>query len=217
MTGIRIIRDISAVGGADIIGTAMSAVFWFYLASQIEPSSYGEIHWFLGIAGVFSGIALFGTANTLTVYTAKKTQIQSTLNFISLSASVILSLIVIVLFPSFYTIDVGIILIAYVINTLAIGDLLGRKQYKNYSKYTLVQKGLTLGLGFSFFYFFGYEAIIFALAISYALHFKRIFSRAAVQLVGSVCMGFCIGGLTSWPDRALKRGAKPGRTDHAEL
>ena len=176
MAGIKIIRDISAVGGADIFGTAMSAIFWFYLASQIEPSSYGEIGWFLGIAGLFSGIALFGTANTITVYTAKKTQIQSTLNFISLSASVILSFIVIVLFPSFYTIDIGIILIAFVINTLAIGDLLGRKQYSNYSKYTLVQKGLTLGLGFSFFYFFGYESIIFALAISYVLHFKRIFS-----------------------------------------
>ena len=176
MAGIKIIRDISAIGGADIFGTAMSAVFWFYLASQIEPSSYGEIGWFLGIAGLFSGIALFGTASTLTVYTAKKTQIQSTLNFISLSASVILSFIVIVLFPSFYTIDIGIILIAFVINTLAIGDLLGRKQYSNYSKYTLVQKGLTLGLGFSFFYFFGYESIIFALAISYVLHFKRIFS-----------------------------------------
>jgi len=176
MAGIKIIRDISAVGGADIFGTAMSAIFWFYLASQIEPSSYGEIGWFLGIAGIFSGIALFGTASTLTVYAAKKTQIQSTLNFISLSASVILSFIVIVLFPSFYTIDIGIILIAFVINTLAIGDLLGRKQYSNYSKYTLVQKGLTLGLGFSFFYFFGYESIIFALAISYVLHFKRIFS-----------------------------------------
>ena len=176
MAGTKIIKDISAIGGADVLGTVMAAVFWFYLASQIEPSSYGEIHWFLGIAGLFSGIALFGTANTLTVYTAKKTQIQSTLNLISLSASVILSLIVIVLFPSFYTIDVGIILIAYVINTLAIGDLLGRKQYSSYSKYALVQKGLTLGLGFSFFYFFGYESIIFALAISYILHFKRIFS-----------------------------------------
>ena len=176
MAGIKIIRDISAIGGADIFGTAMSAVFWFYLASQIEPSSYGEIGWFLGIAGIFSGIALFGTASTLTVYAAKKTQIQSTLNFISLSASVILSFIVIVLFPSFYTVDVGIILIAYVINTLAIGDLLGRKQYANYSKYNLVQKGLTLGLGVSFFYLFGYEAIIFALALSYVLHFKRIFS-----------------------------------------
>ena len=176
MAGIKKIKDISAIGGADVFGTAMSAVFWFYLASQIEPSSYGEIHWFLGIASIFSGIALFGTANTLTVYTAKKIQIQSTLNFISLFASVILSFIVIVLFPSFYTIDIGIILIAYVINVLAIGDLLGRKQYTNYSKYTLVQKGLTLGLGVSFFYLFGYEAIIFALALSYVLHFKRIFS-----------------------------------------
>ena len=109
---MKIIRDVSAIGGADVFGAAMSAVFWFYLASQIEPSSYGEIIWFLGIASIFSGIALFGTTNTLTVYTAKKTQIQSTLNFISLTASVILSFIVIVVFPSFYTIDVGIILIA---------------------------------------------------------------------------------------------------------
>jgi len=176
MAGIKIIKDVSAIGGADVFGAVMSAVFWFYLASQIDPSLYGEIFWFLGIAGIFSTIALFGTVNTLTVYAAKKIQIQSTLNFISLSASVILSLIVIVLFPSFYTIDIGIILIAYVINTLAIGDLLGRKQYTSYSKYTLVQKGLTLGLGFLFFYLFGYEAIIFALALSYMFYIKRIYS-----------------------------------------
>ena len=176
MAGIKIIKDISAISGADIFGTAMSAVFWFYLASQIDPSLYGEIFWFLGIAGIFSTIALFGTVNTLTVYAAKKIQIQSTLNFISLSASVILSLIVIVLFPSFYTIDIGIILIAYVINTLAIGDLLGRKQYTSYSKYTLVQKGLTLGLGFLFYHLFGYEAIILALACSYMFYIKRIYS-----------------------------------------
>ena len=176
MTAIKKIKDIAAVSSGDIFGSAMSAIFWFYLASQIDPSSYGEIFWFLGIAGIFSTIALFGTVNTLTVYAAKKIQIQSTLNFISLSASVILSLIVIVLFTSFYTIDVGIILIAYVINTLAIGDLLGRKQYTSYSKYTLVQKGLTLGLGFLFFHLFGYEAIILALACSYMFYIKRIYS-----------------------------------------
>jgi len=176
MTTIKKIKNIAAVSSGDIFGSAMSAVFWFYLASQIDPISYGEIFWFLGIAGIFSTIAMFGTINTITVCTAKKIQIQSTLNFISLSASVILSLIVIVLFPSFFTIDVGIILIAYVINTLAIGDLLGRKQYTGYSKYTLVQKGLTLGLGFLFFYLFGYEAIIFALACSYVFYIKRIYS-----------------------------------------
>ena len=75
---MKIIRDVSAIGGADVFGAAISAVFWFYLASQIDPSLYGEIFWFLGIAGIFSTIALFGTVNTLTVYAAKKIQIQST-------------------------------------------------------------------------------------------------------------------------------------------
>ena len=176
MTTIKKLKDIGAIGGGDIFGSVMSAIFWFFLASQIEPEQYGEIHWFLGVAGIFSTMALFGTVNTLTVYTAKKVKIQSTLYAISLLASIVFSLIVIVIFPSFYTIDVGIILIAYVINTLAIGDLLGRKQYTTYSKYILVQKGLTLGLGFLFYFLFGYEAIIFALAISYVFFIKRIYA-----------------------------------------
>jgi len=176
MTLIKKIKDIGTIGGADIFGNLMSAGFWFYLASQIEPSSYGEINWFLGIAGMFSSFALFGTTNTLTVYTAKKIQIQSTLNFISILASFVLSLTVILVFPSFYSIDIGIILIAYVVNALAIGDLLGKKQFQNYSKYIILQKGLTLAVGLLFFYLFGYEAIIFALAITYVLYFKRIIS-----------------------------------------
>ena len=94
MTLIKKIKDVGTIGGADVFGNLMSAGFWFYLASQIEPSSYGEIHWFLGIAGMFSSFALFGTTNTLTVYTAKKIQIQSTLNLISILASFGLSLIV---------------------------------------------------------------------------------------------------------------------------
>ena len=31
MAGIKIIKDISAIGGADVLGTAMSAVFGFIL------------------------------------------------------------------------------------------------------------------------------------------------------------------------------------------
>ena len=213
MTAIKKIKDIAAVSSGDIFGSAMSAIFWFYLASQIDPSSYGEIFWFLGIAGIFSTIALFGTVNTLTVYAAKKIQIQSTLNFISLSASVILSLIVIVLFPSFYTIDVGIILIAYVINTLAIGDLLGRKQYTTYSKYILVQKGLTLGLGFLFYFLFGYEAIIFALAISYVFFIKRIYLVFQEMKINLKLVKEKIGFITNNYFAFLLSGAIGGQVD----
>ncbi len=175
MTTIKKIKDIGVIGGGDLLGSGLSAIFWFYLASQIEPEQYGEIHWFIGIAGIFSSIAMFGTVNTITVYTAKNIKIQSSLYTISLLGSFVLSLIVILIFPSFYTVDVGIILVAYVINTLAIGDLLGRKQYSTYSKYILTQKGLTLGLGLLFYLLFGYEAIIFALSISYVFFIKRIY------------------------------------------
>ena len=36
-------RDISLIGSADIIGTAISSIFWLFLASQIPPEDYGEI------------------------------------------------------------------------------------------------------------------------------------------------------------------------------
>ena len=52
------IKDITILGSGDILGSGFSAIFWFYLASQIEPEHYGEIHWFLGIAGIFSAISL---------------------------------------------------------------------------------------------------------------------------------------------------------------
>ena len=213
MTIIKKLKDIGAIGGGDIFGSMMSAVFWFFLASQIEPEQYGEIFWFLGIAGIFSTIALFGTVNTITVYTAKKVKIQSTLYAISLLASVILSLIVIVIFPSFYTIDVGIILIAYVINTLAIGDLLGRKQYTTYSKYILVQKGLTLGLGFLFYFLFGYEAIIFALAISYVFFIKRIYLVFQEMKINLKLVKEKIGFITNNYFAFLLSGAIGGQVD----
>ena len=175
MVFLQRIKELATLGSGDVIGSVLSAIFWFYLASQIKPDAYGEIHWFLGIAGIFSYIALFGTINTITVYSAKNVKIQATLYLISLIAGAVLSLIIIIVFPAFYEIDSGVLVIAYIINTLALGDLLGRKLYSTYSKYVLTQKGLTLGLGLAFFYYFGYEGILFALSLSYVFYIKRIF------------------------------------------
>jgi O-antigen/teichoic acid export membrane protein len=174
MVFLQKIKDIGIIGVGDLIGSALGAIFWFYLASQIEPEQYGEIQWLIGIASAISYVALFGSQNTIIVFAAKNIKIQSTLYFISLISSLVLSTIVILLFPSFYQIDVGLILFAYVINTLAIGDLLGRKLYSSYSKYVILQKALTVCLGILFLHFFGYESIIFALAISYIFYLKRI-------------------------------------------
>ena len=141
------LRGLATIGSADIIGGGISAIFWFYLASLINPERYGEINYFLGIAGMASYISLIGAQNTIIVYSAKNVKIQSTLNFISLIVGIISSLTIILVF---YRIDAGLVLIGYIINSLAIGNLLGRRLYSNYTKYVLVQKILCIS---SFLYF----------------------------------------------------------------
>ena len=108
MVFLQKIKDLGILGTGDIVGSALGAIFWFYLASQIEPEQYGQIQWFIGIAGAMSYVALFGSQNTIIVFAAKNLKIQSTLYFISLIASIVLSTIVIVIFPSFYQIDLVI-------------------------------------------------------------------------------------------------------------
>jgi len=80
------LKQLSAIGFSDIIGTGITAIFWFYLASLTDPEQFGEMFFYIGIATIVSSIVLFASQNTITVYTAKKIKIQSTLYFISLLA-----------------------------------------------------------------------------------------------------------------------------------
>ena len=72
-------KDLATIGFANIVGSGISAIFWLYLASVIEPTEYGEIHYFIAIAAFAQIISLIGSSNVLTVYTAKKIKIQATL------------------------------------------------------------------------------------------------------------------------------------------
>jgi len=166
------LKGLAEIGFADIIGAVISAFFWFYLASLIEPNDYGEIHYFIGIATIVSYVSLLGTQETISVYTAKNIKIQSTLYLISLIGAFISSLIVIIIFSR---IDTAFVIFGLTINVLAIGDLLGRRLYSTYSKFILIQKILMLILGITFYYLIGVEGILYALALSYAFFSLRIF------------------------------------------
>ena len=167
-------RSVTAIGLADTIGSVIAAVFWFYIATLLTPEQYGEFFFVLGIAGTASLISIFGTENTLTVYVAKNVKIQSTLYFLSLIIGIISSLIIIIFF---YRIDATLVLIGYIINSLSIGSLLGRKQFSSYAKYILIQKILTLVLGLTFYYAFGVDGILYALGLSYSFFIIRIYKE----------------------------------------
>jgi|TARA_Y100000310_G_scaffold51473_1_gene47444 O-antigen/teichoic acid export membrane protein len=160
-------KGLGVIGSADIIGTAITGIFWLFIASFIEVEEYGQIHYFLGIAGIAYIITLFGTQQTITVYSAKKVNVVSTLFFLSLIAVSVTALVVFFIYTKP---DLSLLVIGYVVNDLAIGYLLGKKLFGNYSKYILTQRMLVFILGFGFYFIFGVEGILYALALSY-VHF----------------------------------------------
>jgi len=163
-------KNLLSISVADSLGAGIGAVFWFILATFILPEKFGEIHYFLGIAGLAYGISLIGSSDVISVYVAKKLRLQSTISLISLISGTISAIVVVVLFTRG---DVSFILICYIINDLAIGYLLGKKLFSTYSKYVITQKSLTLVLGISFYFILGPDWIIYALALSY-VHFAII-------------------------------------------
>tara|TARA_Y100000741_G_scaffold66924_1_gene48361 strand:- start:1346 stop:2200 length:855 start_codon:yes stop_codon:yes gene_type:complete len=67
----------------------------------------------------------------------------------------------------FNKIEVSLLILGYIIFELVNGVLIGRKFFKRYAKFFLIQKILTLVLGISFYFSFGFEGVIFALVLSY--------------------------------------------------
>ena len=149
-------------------GSGITAVFWFIIAALLIPSEYGQIQYFISIAGIAYTISLIGTQEVITVYTAKKIDLQKTLISISLIVGTISGIVVLILFSK---IDVSFLIIVFIINDIGLGYLLGKKFFKNYSRYFLTQKGLTFILGIGLYFVFGVDGIIFGLVLSY-IHFS---------------------------------------------
>ena len=165
-------KDLASIGFANIVGSGISAIFWLYLASVIEPAEYGEIHYFIAIAALAQIISLIGSSNVLTVYTAKKIKIQATFFFISILAAVASTIVIIVIFFRF---DVGLLILGYIIFELVNAVLLGRKAYTEYSKYFLTQKTLMVILGIGFYYLIGFYGILYGFVLSFVPYIALIF------------------------------------------
>tara|TARA_B100002003_G_C14071967_1_gene515745 strand:- start:45 stop:1178 length:1134 start_codon:yes stop_codon:yes gene_type:complete len=170
MKGIKGILSLSV---GDYGGAIIVSAFWFLLAFLISPEEYGEIHYFIGIAGLAFSISLLTTQETIVIYTAKNVKLAPTLFLISLIAGGIAAVVVAALFSR---VDSSFLLLGFIVNDLAIGYIVGKKLFTKYPKYFLLQKSLTFVLGISFFYLFGVEGIIFAIALSYG-HFLFIIAK----------------------------------------
>ena len=174
-------KGLLSIGFADIVGSAISGLFWLYIASQLNPDVYGEIIYFISIAGLAQLVSLVGSSNALTVYTAKNVKIQSTLFLISISAAAI-SLAIITIFLN--RLDAGLLAVGFIVFSLVNSVILGKKLFEKYAKLILSQKILTLILGLGLYFVFDVYGIIYGLALSYIPHlviFVKEFSRTKID------------------------------------
>ncbi len=158
------LKEISILSSASILTNIIGGLFWMYMASLMGPDEYGQISYFISIAMIVSAISLFGANNSLIVFVAKGEKIQSVFFVITITTSIVASII---LFSMFENFGMSLYAIGFVIFTLVISDLLGRKLYLKYSKYLIIQRILMVCIAIPFYFIFQINGALLGIAISF--------------------------------------------------
>jgi len=169
---IRGLRSVTLIGSSNIIGSAITSVFWISIASLIGADSYGELSYFLAIIGIAAVIAMIGGGYTMQVYTAKKVKIESSLYLIGIITSTVAA---ITLFLIFENLGVSISVVGIVAFNFILFETLGKKLYKKYFKIFVAQKILFVLLAFTLLFAFGPEGILVGYGISMLLFSQIIY------------------------------------------
>ena len=169
---IRSLRSVTMIGSSNIIGSAITGVFWILIASLMGTDSYGELSYFLSIIGISSVIAMIGGGYTMQVYAAKGVKIESSLYFIGIIASTAAA---ITLFLIFENLGVSISVVGIVAFNFILFEILGKKLYKKYFKIFVAQKILFVILALTFYFAFGPEGILVGYGISLLLFSQIIY------------------------------------------
>jgi len=171
--GISGLKNIGIIGAGNLIGSAISALFWIFLASLLGAENYGELAYYISLAGIATSISFIGGPKAITVLTAKNIKIESTIFLLSISASIISAII---LYIAFMNIGLSVYVLGAVIYNLASAELLGRKFYKKYSVYFILQKILFVILSLAFYYLIGPEGILIGIGLSFLIFIERIYN-----------------------------------------
>ena len=126
---IRGIKDIGILGFSNLIGSGISALFWIYLAGVLGAENYGELSFYISIAGIATSVSFIGGPMAITVLVAKKVKIESTIHLFSILGSIIAAII---LYFAFTNVGLSIYVLGAVIYNLGVSELLGRKFYKKF-------------------------------------------------------------------------------------
>ena len=155
-------KNFSYVLGSGIGVTALNSIFYFIFATFLEPDRYGELSYFIAIAGTASVISQFGFPFSITVYQSKKKFLLS--NQINVLAVIISSVISFVLI----FVDLYAALLSFSLSFFAMNqhNLLGLKKYKSYFWVGLIRGLIIISVPLGLYFVFEIQGVILGMAIS---------------------------------------------------
>ena len=155
-------KGLALIGSADIIGNAISALFWLVVASLLLVEEYGEISYFIAIASL--GICcVVGSPETLMVFSTKHKKIIPTLLLLTLIFTVISSLIAFIIVQRF---EIIFLIFSFIILEVSITLLVGKKLYTKYSKFFLIQKILQFAIGVGLSFSLGVNGVLIGITVA---------------------------------------------------
>ena len=155
-------KGLALIGSADIIGSALSAIFWLLIASLLLVEEYGEISYFIAIASLGT-CCVVGSPQALMVYSTKYQKIVPTMLLLTLIFTAIASLIAFVIFQRF---EIIFLIFSFIVLETSITLLVGKKLYTKYSKFLLTQKILQLTIGIGLYFLLGFNGVLIGIALA---------------------------------------------------
>ena len=180
-SNINGIKSIGWIGISSLVGSGISSLFWIYLAGLLGAENYGELSYYISIAGIVTSLSFIGGPMAITVLVAKKIKVESTIHLLSISGSIISAII---LYFAFMNIGLSIFVIGAVIYNLSVSEMLGRKYYKKYSIYFILQKSLFVVLSLILYYVIGPEGVLIGIGLSFspfAIQIYRSFKNTPIN------------------------------------
>ena len=161
---IKGMKDLSHIAIANIVGKALAAIFWFFLAALLGAEAYGQVSYLIAAATIVGGLSIVGGTQTITVYTAKKISIQPPIYLIAVILGTIGSVI------TYFILDnivISFFAMGYIIFNLIIANLLGKKLYTKYAIYFIIQKIIFVASATILYFLIGVNGIVLGYAISF--------------------------------------------------
>jgi len=156
------LKNFSTFGLSNFLGSSIFALFWFYLASSVEKTEYGEIGYLMSIAYVAIAFSTLGLERTIIVYGAKDENIFSPTYSLGLVSAGITAIVAYVIIQNVF---VSLFIIGMMIFYLYQANFTREKRYIDFSKYKILRASLSVILAIIFYHFIGINGIL----IGYAL------------------------------------------------